>query len=443
MSEARPLFSYGGVDGGPRVDVTVSEDAMTAWGTFFGGSPGGKLIVWTEFHEALVNAQLGSCLLEREIQEAIFRFNTAHSSSEQVVIARGTAPVAERLAYLRLEPRIYHHQFHPQEGAQIDQKEYSPFIIVKKGELLARAVPPRPGTPGRTVFGQEIPPEKKTIKFLTPGPHTLFAHGKVFARFAGLFTIEGQVFDVSETLELPEVGYSTGNIVFPGAVIVKGAVAEGFRLASGKDMTVQGTLDASEVLCHGDLTVGGGIIGRKPGLVRSYGTIRALYIEHCQVESLGSIQIGKALLHATVLTNSDLNIENGRIVASSVTVRGNLVCGQLGGENGPVKVVCGYDFVVQRQLNTLRQKHIRLEDELRELHPPPRDKIDALTALIEEINSLTGELFRTGSEVRVSGDVHEGTVIEMGHASLTVSKPLHAQLFRLAPDGRSVQAVPL
>ena len=443
MSEARPLFSYGGVDGGPRVEVTVSEDAMTVWGMFYGGSTGGKLLVWTEFQEALQNANLGSCLLEREIQEAMFRYNTSHPSAEQIVIARGVSSQAERPAYLRLEPRIYNHHFHPQKGAQIDQKEYSPFIIVKKGELLARAVPPRAGTPGRDVYGQELTPEKKNIKHLTPGQHTLFAHGKVFARIAGRFTLDGDLFDVSDSLEVDEVGYATGNVVFPGSVTVKGPVAEGFRLVSGLDMTIKGPLDASEVLCHGNLQVEGGIIGRRPGLVRAGGSIHALYIEHCQVESLGTVSVAKALLHAVIFTNGDLTVESGRIVASSITVKGNLTAGQLGGENGPVKVVAGLDFVVQRKLDALQQKHIQLEDELRQLESPPQDKLDALAALVEEINKLTPQLLLADSEVRVLNSVHEGTVIEMGRASLTVSKPLRAQLFKLAPDGKSVQVVPL
>jgi uncharacterized protein (DUF342 family) len=443
MSEDRALFSYGGVDGGPRVEVTVSDDAMTAWGMFYAGTVGGKLLVWAELHEVLQNAKLGAHLLEREIQEVMFRFNTSHPAPENVVIARGTAPQAERPAYLRLEPRIYNHHFHPREGAQIDQKEYSPFVIVKKGELLARGVPSRPGTPGSNVYGDETAPGKKDIKLFKPGPHTLFAHGKVFARIAGRFTLEGDVFDVSDTLELDEVGYSTGNLVFPGTLIIKGAIAEGFKIAAGQGITVKGTLDASEVLCHGDLGVDGGIIGRHPGLVRSGGTVRCLYVEHCQVESLGTITVGKALLHATVFTNADLRVDAGRAVASTLSVKGTLVAGQLGGENGAVKVVSGLDFVVQRKLDALRQKHVALEEEIRLEKEPTMEKMEAMTAIVEEINALTSQLYHAESEVRVLGNILEGTVIEMGHASLTVTKPLKAQMFRLSSDGKTVQVLPI
>lgn len=449
--ESRPiLFSFGGSDGGPRVEVTVAEDSMTAWGTFYSGSsPDGKLLVWSELAEVLQNSGLSSCLLDREIQEVLFLFNTSHPAPQQIVIARGRAPAAERPAFLKLEPQFFNHHFQDRGGAQVDFKEYSPFVIVKKGELLARGILPRAGTPGMTVYGTELPPGKKDIKHLKPGPHTLFAHGKVFSRIAGRFTLEGDVFDVSDTLELNAgVGYDTGNLTFPGSVTVKGVVSDGFRLVVGGTITVKGPLDASEVMCQGDLLVEGGIIGRKPGLVRTGGKVRSLFIEHCQVESLGTVSVAKALLHARVFTNTDLVLDDGgRIVSSTVWVKGNLSCTHLGGENGMVKVVAGTDFVVQRKLEAVRAKYRHLEEEV------SRDKardgaasaehLQALQALVAEVNTLTPLLFvNPATEVRVAGAIHEGTVIEMGYASLTVTKPLKAQVFRMAPDGKTILTLP-
>jgi len=449
MSDENPsvVLSFGGVDGGPRVEVTVSVDQMTVRATFYHGtSTEGKLLIWSEFAEALQNVGLGQGLLDREAQEALFRFNTGHPSAETIVLARGQAPVAARPAFLKLEPRFFEHHFQDKGTIQVDFKEYSPFVIVKKGELLARGIAPREGAPGFTVYGVEIVAGKKDIKHLRPGPHTLFAHGKVFARIAGRFTLEGDVFDVSDILELDAgVGYGTGNLTFPGTVIVKGVVSDGFRLAAGAGITVKGPLDASEVLCHGDLSVEGGIIGRKPGIVRTGGTVRALYIEHCQVESLGTISVAKALLHTKVFTNGDLTLDDGRIVASNLWVKGNLTCAQLGGENGPVKVVAGTDFVVQRKMEAIRVRYQALEQEL--LRDKAKgaasdpEKLTVLQGLVSEINTLTPLLFANPhTEVRVTSKVFEGTVIEMGYASLTVSKPLKAQVFRLSPDGKTIVA---
>lgn len=453
MSDPVPdvLFSFGGTDGGPRVEVTVSEDAMTAWGTFYAGTASdGKLLVWPDFEDAIRATHLDSCLLALEVQDLFFQYNTSHPAPQRVVIARGRPPVAERPAFLKLEPQFYDHHFTDRGGVQVDFKEYSPFVIVKKGELLAKGILPRAGTPGLTVYGVEIPPGKKDIKHLKPGSHTLFAHGKVFSRISGRFTLEGDVFDVSDTLELDGgVGYGTGNLSFPGSVIVKGVVSDGFRLAAGGSITVKGPLDASEVLCHGDLTVEGGIIGRKPGLVRTGGKVRALYLEHCQLEALGAVAISKSILHGKVFVNADLTLdEGGRVVASSLWVKGRLTCAQLGGESGPVHITAGADFVIQRKMDAIRTKYNVLEEDIlkektRGDEPGP-GKLAALQDLVRELNVLTPQLFANPqTEVRVSGRIFEGTVIEMGYASLTVSKPLKAQVFRLAPDGKSITASPL
>lgn len=445
------LFSFGGVDGGPRVEVSVSEDAMTAWGTFHSATAAdGKLLVWTEFAEALDNAQLTSCLLVREAQDILFRFNTSHPSAETKVIARGRLPQAERPAFLKLEPRFYDRHFTDQGGLRVDFKEVSPFVIVKKGELLARGILPRSGVPGLTVFGVEIPAGKKDIKHLRPGQHTLFAHGKVFSRIAGRFTLEGDIFDVSDVLELDGgVGYGTGNLTFPGNVIVKGVVSDGFRLVAGGSITVKGPLDASEVMCHGDLLCEGGIIGKKPGLVRVGGSAKALYGEHCQLEALGSVSISKALLHARVFSNADVTLdEGGRIVASTVWVRGNLSCTQLGGENGPTKVVAGTDFVVHRKMETIRTKYRALEEEAlkekKQGKEPSPASLAILQGLVSEINALTPQLFSNpGTEIRVSQKIFPGTVIEMGFATMTVNQELRGQVFRLSADGKSIVVSPL
>ena len=445
------LFSFGGVDGGPRVEITVSPDSMNAWGTFYPATqPDGKLIIWSDLGEVLRNSGFGEGLLEHPIQETLFRFNTGHPSPEKMLVAKGRPSQAERPAYLKLEPRFFNHHFQDQGGVQVDFKDFSPFVIVKKGELLARAILPRTGVPGLTVYGTEIPAGKKDIKHIKPGPHTLFAHGKVFSRIAGRFTLEGDVFDVSDTLELDGgVGYGTGNLIFPGSVLIKGLVSDGFKLAAGAGITVKGPLDASEVMCHGDLVTEGGIIGKKPGLVRVGGGLRALYIEHCQVEVLGGVTVAKALLNTRLYTNANLIMEDGgRIVASTIWVKGTLNCGQLGGESGPVKVVAGSDFVVQRKMDAIRTKYQHLEEEVQKEKTqgtePTNERLAALASLVAEMNALTPDLFANpGTEIRVASRVFEGTVIEMGYASLTVTKTLKGQVFRLSSDGKTVISTPL
>lgn len=451
----QPLLTIGGVDGAPSVEVFLAEDEMLAWGNFnpsFQDHPS-HLLVYQEIEEALVNAGIVFGINTRGIQEAIFQCNMEKESLRQIVLARGKEAKGARPAFLKLEAAIYDHHFAPQTEVSVDYKDYTPFIIVKKGELLARAVKPREGIPGSTVTGKELPPGKKEIKILKPGPQTLFAHGKVFARHAGRFFIEGDVFDISDTLEVVAgVNYSTGHLVFPGNIVISGVVKDGFRIVAGGSLTVKDTLDASEVMCKKDLDCASGIIGKKPGLLRVGGQVEALFVENCQIEALGNVRVGKNILHSRIFSDGRVELdEGGKIVASSIHALESVVCSQLGNETGGCHVTVGSDFVVARKIEALRahykeeESHLhklraRLEEagssRIQELEKEIREK---LARMVSEINELTSHLWFPGDcRLEVSGEIFPGTVIEMGYARLPVTARMKSKVFQLSPDKKNI-----
>ena len=453
VESAGVFLTIGGVDGGAKVEVFVTPDGMKCWGAF---SPptveGGTLLVFSEIVEALQNGGLVHGLQDRAIQEAIFHCNMEKQPVAEVDLCLGTPMVKQRPAFLKLETHIYAHHFEKQ-GPQIDFKEYTPFVIVKKGELLARAVLPQAGRDGSTVFGVAIPAGKKDVKILKPGPNTLFAHGKIFARMAGRFVLEDDKFDISDLLEISGgVDYSTGNVLFPGSIVVKGVVSDGFKIVAGGSITVAETLDASEVMCRKDLTCNGGIIGKKPGLVRVGRDVKALFVENCQMDVLGNAHFSKSMLHTRLFVNGNLTMDDGgRIVSSSVTVKGNLACTQLGNENGPCHVIGGTDFVVLRKMEGIRAKYKELEEEVSKLKArasePGKEKVQeaerevrkAMETLVGEMNQLTPNLFSDQQTwIKVSGTVHEGSVIEMGYAQLQIDNSIKGKIFRLSPDQKSI-----
>ncbi len=447
------FLTVGGSDGGAKVEVYVSQDGMRCWGAFSPPSEeGGKLLVFSDIVEALQNGGIVHGLQDRSIQEAIFHCNMEKLPVAEVSLCLGTPMVKQRPAFLKLETHIYAHHFE-KEGPQVDFKQYTPFVIVKKGELLARAVLPQAGREGSTVFGVALPAGRKDVKLLKPGPNTLFAHGKVFARMAGRFVLENDQFDISDLLEISGgVDYSTGNIIFPGSLVVKGVVSDGFKIVAGGSITVAETLDASEVMCRTDLTCNGGIIGKKAGLVRVGRDIKALFVENCQMDVLGNAHFAKSLLHTRLFVKGNLTMDDGgRIVSSSVTVKGNLSCTQLGNENGPCHVIGGTDFVVLRKMEGIKAKYKELDEEVFKLktHGPElgKEKVleaenalkKAMEALVEEMNQLTPNLFSDQSTwIKVSGTVHEGTVIEMGFAQLQIDNNIKGKIFRLSPDQKSI-----
>ena len=452
--ETPPLFStVGGQEGAASVNLYLAADEMSLWGDFHPPSKAdGRLLTYAEIAEALGNLNLTG-ILERALQEAIFVCNTEKRNVPRVLIAQGRLPKGTRPAYLKLEPQLYAHHF-PSEKIAVDFKEYSPFIIVKKGELLARAHPAREGTPGFTVLGKEIPAGKKEVKILKPGPHTIFVRGKVFAGLAGRFVLEGDVFDVSDTLEIKDgVDYSTGHVIFPGNISISGIVQSEFKLVSGGSITVKDTLDASEVICKRDLTCHGGIIGKKPGIVRVGHQLSSLFVENAQIEVLGTVQIQKAILQAKIFCNGIFQAPEAKFVSSFLMSKGNAVIGQLGNEHGSSHVVIGKDFVVYRRLEQLREQYQSEEEHLFQLKSRlestqggrfadyEKQIRDRLSELVEEMNHFTENLFNPEPvTLTVLGEIYPGTLIEMGFAQYPVVSLMKGKLFRLSEDKKTILA---
>lgn len=450
------IYKMGNKLGDASLELFLSEDEMLVVGKFTPPSAQGKLLVYQEIEDLFQTLGLVYGLQSRILQECIYHCNMNHRTIEKAPLARGTPARNEAPAFLKLEAHLFDHHFKQPETnqmADIDYKTISPFVIVKKGELLARAVKPREGIFGTTVRGNKIEPGKKEVKFLKPGPHTVYAHGKVFARCAGRFVVEGDVFDVSDTLDIAGgVDYSTGHIIFPGNINITGLVKDGFKIVSGATITSKDTLDASEVMCKKDLLCGTGIIGKKPGLVRIGGRLQAVFVENVQIEALGDLHISKTILGSKVYTNGNLIMEEGsKISASTVSVKGKLQTHTLGNDKGHVHIIVGTDFAVARKLDAVRAQYREEEDQLHrikdrlaatnpgrwaEIEKETRAKLEALVA---EINQLQQHLFSDElPELRIKGDIWPGTVIEMGHARIDVTEKQTAKVFKLSADRRVI-----
>lgn len=81
---------------------------------------------------------------------------------------------------------------------------------------------------------------------------------------------------MNEVLEIDDdVDYKTGHINFPGDVIIRGEVKDGFKVHSRGSIFCAKTLDASEVISGKDLIVQQGIIGRNKGIIQVEGKLKA------------------------------------------------------------------------------------------------------------------------------------------------------------------------
>lgn len=443
-----PDFSYLGSAGDAHIDFHLSEDGMTLTADFYPAQEGRLHLVSAQVEAFLAEKGIVHGVLLKELQRAVYECNTSRQVLQGVVIARGTPPKKEVPSYWRLEPGLFQERGVTPDG-KIDYREWSPYVVVHAHQLLARAVAPKPGELGYNVRGEAIPFGKKDVVRLLPGRNTVVHHGEAYAKIAGRLVQDRSYFHVDDSLEVDQVGYATGHIRFPGHVLVKSGVLDGFRVWVGQDLKVMTTLDATDVYVHGNLEVKGGILGKHRGLVRVGGNLNADFAENVKIDVLGDAFVRKTILHSEVLVKGEFSMgEGGRILASVVMSRGDCTIAEVGNPSTGARVAVGIDFVQKRKADALKVAITDLENQrLALLTLPIQDDVvrqriseaeEKLAHLVSQYNDLNKSMVNSAAVLRVPGRVHASSVIEMGHVSMEVRDTLQHKQFRLSEDGHSI-----
>lgn len=262
------------------------------------------------------------------ISNALVACNIDRKEVLDVVVARGTPPTPEVPAHYVLEERFQQKKPLPIDSEErVDYRTLSPFTIVKKGDLVARLVPPQPGMFGRNIRGKEVPYPTEPIQLLVGG----------------------------KNLETREDGiYATADGVLK--------VQEGFQVRSGGTLLCNGTIYASDILCKGDLVVKGGIIGKGKSKVIVEGSIRVRFLEYCYIESKGNVYSEVGALHAIVYTLGQFQTgKKGLVVGGKLYAQEGITAANIGTLSSPkTELLLGNDYRVHRKLEWIRDKSIEI-----------------------------------------------------------------------------------
>jgi uncharacterized protein (DUF342 family) len=448
--EGRDPDAVAGRNQDGRLEIVVSDDKLTAKAVFTPPLGDGRLIDMDYLQKLLDAEGLVFGVDWDAIGEAVFTCNTERKIVSDVVIAKGLDPEKEIPSYLKLEKRFFNQgPLIDPESLKVDFRTISPFIIVRKGERIATVIPPRPGKDGTDVFGKPVAFTRKDVVQFTAGKNTERSGDGILAACEGRFERKDNSFWVSEILQIKgAVDYSTGNIQFPGDVFIEGMVQDGFRIYAGGSIVSKSTLDASEVAARKDLSVEQGIIGKKQSLVRVGGTVKAKFIEGCTVECRGSILVEDSMYACEVYTLDSVQMgEQGKIVGGSVFAVNGVSANQIGNQaHQRTRIQCGVDFVAERKLEQLKQRHAHLSLKLTALNTflkeKPSERAEAerdrlavlIQKVVEEMNAcLIGLHKNQKAEVVVTDKVFPGVEIDICNIRLAVDKT-HAKVkFALDP----------
>lgn len=181
---------------------------------------------------------------------------------------------------------------------------------VNAGDILAVRRPATPGKEGYNVRGEVLNP--------MPGKNLSFQISKgaavnndcAVAEFDGAITWQGNKIGVSRIkLINSDVDFSTGNLDFPGKLIIAGWVRSGFQVEADDDIEVRGGIEEAVVISRqGSVFVHQGIAGRNNAKIKAENNVEARYIQEAEIEA------GKIVVVNEYIIRSRINAGNALLL---------------------------------------------------------------------------------------------------------------------------------
>lgn len=224
------------------------------------------------------------------------------------------------------------------EDGSVDMRDLGDIICVKVGDPLAKKVPLTAGKKGYTVTATLLPSEPGNDVPLVSGEGTAISPSNqniLVSEKVGLPKVIANGMEVDEIYKIRNVTVATGNINFTGSVIIDGDVNEGMKVIASGDITIGGFVESAIIEAGGDVTISGGIIGRKHDTEKTKITDVKMSVS---VNAKGSIY-AKYCQYAEIGCSKDVRIEN-QLLHSSLNIQGALKVGTEEKSNG--KLIGGY-----------------------------------------------------------------------------------------------------
>ncbi|PJZ85420.1 DUF342 domain-containing protein [Leptospira harrisiae] len=348
-SKGDPTSSY--------ADITISEDHMEAKMVLHPPKHGGDLLTEYQLREQIASVGISVGIIDVVIQNQIKNPNFF----VPYTIAKGYPPVPGKDGQIKIYFRSDNKpQLEEDEHGRIDYKNIGVIQSVKPGDLIAERIPPKKGEFGKTVNGTIIPyPEEKSVDW-NLGPNVELKEDKLYAKIAGRPVLSAAwEIKVDEVIQLEAVDYSTGNIDFPGTIIVEDKIGDGFSLTTNGSIIIRNSVGKAFLKAKGDIVLSGGFMGRGEGYIESDGNIYAKFVEQGKLTAQGSIFVEEAVMHSEISAKDLIRVMGGRgeVIGGTLIAGNSLTCSKLGAVvETKTKVAIGTPPELLDELNRMKKE---------------------------------------------------------------------------------------
>jgi uncharacterized protein len=163
----------------------------------------------------------------------------------------------------------------------------------------------------------------------------ILKENKIFSGLTGQVLYQNNKVQVIPVIEIKgDVDLSTGNIDFPGSVIVHGSVQAGFTVKAGGDIEINGTLSGGDVEGK-NIIVRMGIQGMNRGYIKAVENVVAKFIENATIFAGNEVIVSDVILHSRVSAGKKVLVEGrkgliaGGMISAGEEIRAKVVGSQL------------------------------------------------------------------------------------------------------------------
>ncbi len=362
------------VDG--EIVVTVLSDYSAAFMTLYPPQNNGREITYEDAVAALmakavtynVQTQLIKAAIESRVYEKEFKVAEADKAVDGI---DGTITYKYSKDNV-LAPKEDEHGF-------VDYKNLGLIQNIHTNDIIAEITLPTDGTDGTDIRGVTLKAVPGKRANFTIGPGTALSEDglSIYAAIDGHVCFRNNTFCVDHTVTISgDVDASVGNIEFLGDIVIKGEVLEGFRVVSGKNVTVSGNVTGAEIRAGGNITIKKGSINSS---LTAHGDINCQFCEYSNISTDGNI-------HAQSFVICDVycgaNLTSKALNGGKYTVLGDTEVTYLGTKTyAPTEVIAGDNAVLNKEKEGLKKKIPELDV-----------KIDRCTQIVDFLTEKRKEL---------------------------------------------------
>jgi len=320
---------------GAYVDLQVSADRVRAWIRV------PKVVQGTADIRPVKDLIRKRGITHGIVEDAAIRkfIKNCIDPAEKFIVAQGEAPSVGKPAQI-----TYHFNTEPESAGEIREDGSIDFTargesaFAKKGQVLAEKSPMQHPRPGRDIFGQTLEVGEVEDAVILEGEGTQLSEDglTLTALRSGQPSLDmkGEVSVLEQFTVRGDVNFRTGNILFNGNVLVKGAVTEGFNVECAK-LTCD-EINGGTVTAKGDVNVSNGIVNSR---IEAEGGVKAKFVNRSKIFAFRDVMVTREIMASRILTGGDLKNDTGRITASVVAARQGLEVRQIGTEKSEPSVV--------------------------------------------------------------------------------------------------------